>query len=280
MMQNLYILTLTYNGIDKLAKLKESLLPNLTDLNWTWLIKDNASTDNTVDVASAWDQNNKKQINVFKYKDNKQNFSEGCNYLFNQASPKDDDYIMLLNNDVVFNDSKSIKKMLGIIKNKNVGVVGARLLFTDSNKLQHAGVVFEKPHALPCHFRVREENDNNSEKNRIFQVVTGAVLLTKAEYYRNAFKNSNGVCGMDENYRWAFDDVDLNLSIGINMEKHVVYCGQTNISHESSATLKKTPVNKLFMNHNINYMLQKWKGRYKIDKELYAKNSDYNLWGI
>lgn len=279
-MNHLYIFTLNYNKRDSLTTLKESLLPNLVDIPFTWLIKDNASTDNSYDIASTWDEGNKKQINVIKYANNQQNFSEGMNYLFNQASPKDNDYVLLLNNDIKFNDTTSIKKMISIMnKDKNVGVVGARLLFPNTNKLQHCGVVFVPPHKLPMHYRVHETSDYSAEQNRLFQVVTGAVLLMKAGDYKRVHTNNNGVMGMDEEFRWCFDDVALCLSVGIKMQKKIVYCGQTNISHESSATLKTNPVNKLFMNHNVNQLIQKWGGKYKVDKELYVKNPKYNLYG-
>ena len=52
-MNKLHILTLTWNACDKLTKLKESLLPALSNIDYTWLIKDNASIDNTVSVAST-----------------------------------------------------------------------------------------------------------------------------------------------------------------------------------------------------------------------------------
>jgi GT2 family glycosyltransferase len=272
----LYILTLTWNASDKLSKLKESLLPALEGIDYTWLIRDNASKDNTIEVASTWGNN----VKVFAYKNNTQNFSTGMNFLFNEASPMDEDLVLLLNNDVVFNDKNSIKNLLDIINSdKHVGVVGAKLLYTGTSKLQHAGVVFDSQHKMPMHYRLNQFSDQVSSKNRLFQVVTGAVLLTKAEYFRNAFAdNKSGSKGMDENYHWAFDDVDLCLSIKYNMQKKVVYCGGTNIFHEESASLKKVPTNKLFMPHNTNYFLKKWSGRYLFDKDLYAKDTKYNLY--
>lgn len=272
----LYILTLTWNAVDKLTKLKESLLPALEGLDYTWLIKDNASKDNTVEVASTWGD----KVKVIPYKNNQQNFSAGMNYLFHEASPTEKDMVMLLNNDVVINDVKSIKNMTEIMnKDSSVGAVGCRLLFTDTDKLQHCGVIFDERFHLPAHFRSGEKSDANAEKNREFQVVTGAVLLTKAEYFKNACEtNKSGVKGMDENYHWAFDDVDLCLSIKYNMNKKIVYCGDTNIFHEESASLKKNPANKLFMNHNVSYLKNKWKGRYIMDKALYTKEPNYNLY--
>jgi O-antigen biosynthesis protein len=272
----LYILTLTWNGADKLSALHDSLMPALEEVDFRWLIKDNASKDDTVARALTWGD----KVTILPYKDNKQNFSEGCNFLFNAALPEDKDYVMLLNNDVVFNDKESIKKMLGIIqKDDSVGMVGARLLYTNTDSLQHAGVIFNSTYKTPMHFRAGQKSDADAEKNRMFQVVTGAVAITKAEYFRNAFtKNKSGINGMDENYFWAFDDVDLCLSIKYNLNKKIVYCGGTQIFHEESASLKKNPVNKLFLKPNLQYMFGKWKDRYVIDDRAYADDPKHNLY--
>lgn len=269
----LHLLTLTWNGADKLSKLKESLLPALEGINYNWLIKDNDSKDNTYEMASEW----KGNIKIIKYKNNLQNFSEGMNFLFNEAQPADDDLIMLLNNDVVFNDTTSIKNMVSLMKG-DVGAVGARLLFTGTNKLQHAGVIFDPRFRAPTHFRSGETSDKNSERNRIFQAVTGAVLLTKAEYFKNVCTtNKSGNKGMSEEFQWAFDDIDLCLSIRYNMNKKIVYCGNTNIFHEESASLKKNPVNRLFMPKNIACLRNKWDKSMIMDKEKYEKDIKYNL---
>lgn len=270
----LHILTLTWNGCEKLTKLKDSLLPALRDIEYTWWIKDNGSTDDTVKVTSDWGNN----VKVIAYKNNLQNFSQGMNFIFNEANPADDDLVLFLNNDVIFGDDSSLKKMIEIMKDQDVGIVGARLLYTNTDKLQHAGVVFLPQYQLPTHFRANETSDESAEKNRLFQVVTGAVLLTKGKYFRGAFKNTNGICGMDENYHWAFDDVDFCLSVGINLKKKIVYCGKTKIYHEESATLKKHPVNKLFMNHNASYFRSKWVNRCNMDLNAYASNPKYNLY--
>src|SRR5579885_2644456 len=161
----LYILTLTWNACEKITTLKNSLLPALSDIDYTWLIKDNASKDDTVKVISDWGE----RVRVIPYKDNLQNFSAGMNYLFREAAPKDDDYVMLLNNDVIFNDTTSIHNMLDILnKDPSVGVVGARLLYTNTDRLQHAGVVFHNTIQTPTHFRPNEKSDKNAEKNREF----------------------------------------------------------------------------------------------------------------
>lgn len=272
----LHILTLTWNACDKITALKNSLLPALENIDYQWLIKDNASKDETVKTISEWGD----KIKVIPYKDNLQNFSAGMNYLFHIAAPADDDYVMLLNNDVIFKDTTSIKNMMDILdKDKRVGAVGARLLYTNTDKLQHAGVVFHNKIGTPTHFRPAEVSDKHAERNREFQAVTAAVLITRADLFKKVCTtNKSGVVGMDENYHWAFDDVDLCLSIKYNLERKIVYCGKTNIFHEESASLKKNPTNKLFMSHNVNYLKNKWAKRYILDQDIYNKDSKHNLY--
>jgi GT2 family glycosyltransferase len=272
----LNIFTLTYNAEEKLTKLKESLLPCLDNIDYQWFIKDNKSKDNTLNTASQWNKN----IHVIPYKDNNQNFAEGMNYLVETAQPKDQDLMLLLNNDIIFNDKVSLKNMLDLMKKDNkIGVVGARLLYHNTNKLQHAGIIFNNLDQLPFNFRDLQTSDSHAEKNRYFQSVTGAVLLTKTDLYRNLCQtNKSGIKGMDEQYRWAFDDVDLCLSAKYNLQKDIVYCGKTNIFHDSSYSLKRNPVNMLFFGHNIFHFRKKWANRYMLDQKNYLNNNKYKIY--
>src|SRR5690606_396932 len=178
LMSKLHIFTLSWNGLDKLKSLKSGLEKSLNNIDYHWHIKSNGCHDGTFDEVSTWGS----QTTCYPYKDNNQNFSAGNNYIFNIVKPKDDDYILLLNNDVIFNDSKSLKNIINLFESqKNVGVVGAKLKYINTNKLQHAGVVFcRASRGLPFHYRLNAPDDKQASKNREFQVVTGAVLLTKA----------------------------------------------------------------------------------------------------
>lgn len=272
----LHIFTLTWNGSDKLARLYPTIMDNLIDVDYQFWVKDNGSTDNTIDLIKSW---NNDRVHTIAHPNNLDSFALGCNRLFNVSNPKDDDLILLLNNDVVFNDKHSLKRMLSIMKDPNVGVVGAKLNYPNSKKIQHAGVVFQTPLKMPVHFRANETEDDNAKLNREFQAITGAVFLTRASLYKNiCITNKSGFVGQDENLIWAFDDVCACLAIKYNMGKRIIYCGQTNISHEESATLVKNPVNKMFMKQNAVYLLKTWSHLYKLDAELYKANPKLNLY--
>ena len=269
----LNILTLNYNKCDNLCALHETMRTQELDTgSWTWFIKDNFSKDSSYEEA----KNHFKNTVAINYKNNLQNYSEGNNYLFNIAAPPDNDFILLLNNDILFNDRVSIGKMISLLKD-DVGVVGAKLLYTNKKRIQHAGVIFPN-HGLPLNHRRGDMDDVDASKNRYFQAITGAVMLMRAETYKNICKtNKSGINGLDENFVWCFDDVDACLSIKYNQNKKIVYCGETNISHEESLTLKTNPVNKLFMTHNVNIFQKKWKGKYINDLDRYTNDHNYNL---
>lgn len=274
----LHILTLTWNGIHLLRPLHASLMPALEGLDWKWHIKDNGSEDTTVSEIEAWknDSDGKSGIIPYAYPNNRQTFAEGMNYLFDKAKADPEDHILLLNNDVEIKDHDSIRNMIAAMTD-DVGAVGARLVFTGTNKIQHGGVIFTENHALPIHFRANEESDERAEQNRYFQAVTGAVVMTKAKYYDKICQdNKSGINGLDEKYVWMYEDIDACLAIAA-MGKKIVYCGKTNISHRESATLKENPVNKLFFTPNIQRFRSKWHGKYIIDEKIYKTTPDRGL---
>lgn len=262
----IHIFTLNWNGSLLLEKLEPGLIRNLknTQLDYEWYIRDNGSKDESIKKINAWDNS---KITVFDIGHNRDNFSQGVNYLFNKTATKDDDLILLLNNDVVFNDDVSLSNMLKLMT-PDVGIVGARLLYPGTNNLQHAGVIFsERYNSMPYHFRHKLESRPEDELNRYFQCVTAACCFISALDFKNAGQ-------MPEEMNWSFEDVLLNLRIG--QLKKIAYCGNTNISHGESISLKKNPVNKLFLSKNVENFRKLSKGLYHLDEDKYLNNPNYN----
>lgn len=262
----IHILTLTWNGLDKLQKLKDGLFNNLNQLDedYCWYIRDNGSKDKTVEEILTWDK-----VKTLTIDHNRDNFAQGVNSLFKTTNCNPNDLILLLNNDVQFTDDLSLRKMRELVTEEH-GAVGARLLYDGTNVLQHAGVIWSlKYGGNPYHYRHKEESDYQAERNRYFQAVTAACCFVKA-------KDFIAIGGMDEKLVWCFDDIDMCLALK-QLGKKNVYCGETKIFHEESASLKKNPVNKLFMNSNVTYFKTKWAGKYEIDHEKYLQNSDYQI---
>lgn len=244
----LHIMTLHWNNVDKIKRLYESF--NFTDYKW-W-IKDNGSTDGSKEYLDSIANDN---IDVYYCGHNRDSFAKGMNTIFKRIDYKDGDNILLLNNDVYFSSDNSIEKMISCLKD-DVGIVGARILYPGSNLLQHGGVEFPDNYGgLPRHFRHKEKSTKSDEIVKMMPAVTGAVMLMRASDYEKY--------GMlDEGFVWAFEDIDLCLKVG--RDKKVIYCGETEIYHEESASLKVNPINNLMFSNNKKYFIKKWAARVPI----------------
>lgn len=264
----LHVVTLTWDGQEKI----ERLIPGLRDsmdyleqqkgIKSKWHVRDNGSKDDTVRII----RERMPGARIFEAGHNRHSFSQGVNSIADKVA--EDDFLLLLNNDIQFIGEKNLFRMFDLMEKTKSGAVGARLLYTGTDKLQHAGVIFAKRYnGLPFHYRPGEKTDEQAEKNRFFQAVTAACCLVRGSAWVR-------VKGLDEGYKWAFEDIDLCLKIG--QQDKIAYCGKTKIFHDESATLKRNPVNQMFLSKNVQLFRKKWANKYKLDLETYEKNPNYN----
>lgn len=262
----LHVFCLNWNGENLLNTLLISLLENLKNISQDYSIhiRDNGSTDNSINIIKKY------SINLYSIAHNRDSFSEGMNFLLKETKPDDEDYILLLNNDINFISNNNLNKMIKLQQKTKAGMVGAKL-FYPNKLLSHYGIIFShKYNTLPWNFKSGEKTSKYDNNNRKFQAVTAACCLVTG----HALKKANG---FDPEYKWSFEDVDLALNISKIQKLPIVCCGDTNIIHETSISLKKNPVNKLFLNHNVKRFRNKWNNKYIIDHELYLNNKNYGL---
>jgi len=276
---NVFAITLTWNGMEHLKRLKRSLdnvVKNLdSKIKFYWFVKDNNSSDATEKTfTEKWTED---WIKYFRFVDNRDNYAEGNNYLYEKVKKfekfnKNEDIILYLNNDIIFDDgAKSLEKMLDLF-NDDVGIVGAKLLYP-SGKLQHAGVIFSKKMGnLPFHLKRGRNDDVYTKVNREFQAVTFACAMVKPTCI-DALPGGK----MDEKYVWCWDDVNTCLQICKIQNKKIIYCGQTVITHGESETLKRNPINQFFFKQNCALFRKDWDGKYDVDEERYLADGNYRI---
>jgi GT2 family glycosyltransferase len=268
----LHALTLSWNGYSKLNKLYPGLMNNFNSIlksekgltDCIWHLRDNGSKDETVKEAKAWNS-----TLTYDVGHNRDNFAKCVNYLFKEAKPADDDFVLLLNNDIVFPDKDSLRELFYVHNKTQSDVVGCKLLYENTNKLQHAGVIFSNVGNFIQHYRAGDVDDRISSTHRYFQAVTAACCLVKVK----AFKD---VGLMNENYFWCFEDIDMCLKIGQLKKNNIAYCGTSFIYHEESASLKKNPINQMYLGKNIALFQKTWLKKYDIDHMKYVKSETYN----
>ncbi len=174
--------------------------------NYEIIVVENNSTKKEI-----WDyyeeiQKNNNNIIVKKMEINEFNYSKINNYGAQFASG---DYILLLNNDTKVITNNWLELMLGICQRKDVGIVGAKLLYPD-NTTQHCGVVVGIGGvAGHVNTNLRENEPGYFSRANVignFSAVTAACLMIKKSVF-------DEVGGLEEKLKVAFNDIDLCLKV-------------------------------------------------------------------
>ena len=119
------------------------------------------------------------------------------------------EYLLLLNNDTELISPEIFHSMLGYARRPEVGIVGAKLLFSD-HTVQHAGVLVGAGGLADHVFKGIHEDApgymGRAVSSQDVSAVTAACLLIKTSVF-------DEVGGLDPEFQVAFNDVDLCLKV-------------------------------------------------------------------
>ena len=195
------------------------------------------------------------------------NFSALVNYGVEMA---DGEYLLLLNNDTRMINENAISEMMGFVRRKDVGAVGARLYY-GNNTVQHAGLILGLGGVANSQFhgsgREQVGYFYRSTCVQDLSAVTGACLLTsKADY--------QAVGGFDEKLAVAFNDVDYCLKLRAK-DLLCVYTPFSEWYHLESLSRgldHEDPAKKARMDQETEYFMSKWKDVYEQGDPYYNPN--------
>ncbi len=199
----------TRDRLEYLEPCIESLLARTDYAHYEVLVVDNQSEDpDTLAYLKALARRDPQRIRVLRYP-HPFNFAAISNMAAREARGE---YLLFLNNDTQIVHSEWLARMMQHAQRPEIGIVGARLVFPETGKLQHAGVVLGldtvagHPYVGLLHLKDpgymgRAQVDQN------YSAVTGACLLVRRAVYEQ-------VGGMDEERFWtSFNDIDLCLKV-------------------------------------------------------------------
>nr|WP_156826240.1 glycosyltransferase family 2 protein [Paenibacillus terrigena] len=223
------------------------------------IVIDNGTDDEiTLELFEYWIN---KEIDRFRVirADIPFNYSKLNNIGVNYAKG---DLILLLNNDIEVISESWLSDMAGQAIRKEVGVVGACLLYPD-NTIQHAGVVLGIG-GVAGHSHKYFDSNENGYFSRIkmvsnYSAVTAACLMVKKTRFLE-------VGGLEEELAVAFNDVDFCLKIREKGYNNVWLPHVKLYHHESkSRGHEDTPEKIERFNREVNYMKKKWGEKLEID---------------
>lgn len=167
--------------------------------NYEIIVIDNGSND---DSRNKYGQLCKENNCIYYYEKMEFNFSKMCNLGSKIANG---DYLLFLNDDIEVLEKDWLEILLGHASVKHIGAVGAKLLYPNSNTIQHIGITnlrIGPSHSLigfddrTIYYYGRNRMDYN------FIAVTGACLMVE----KRKFEEVNG---FDEKLSVAYNDVDI-----------------------------------------------------------------------
>ncbi|MDA8094524.1 MAG: glycosyltransferase [Betaproteobacteria bacterium] len=226
------IIVPTKDKLEFLEPCVESVVGKTTYPNYELIIVDNQSEDpDALEYLAAVEARHADRVRIVTY-DHPFNFSAICNAAAQAARGE---YLLLLNNDTQVLQGEWLDRMMSHAQRPEVGVVGARLIYPESGKIQHAGVVLGLG-GVAEHPGAGEELANAGYMNRLqidqnFSAVTGACLLTRKSLY-------GAMGGLDaEGLRNRYNDVDYCLKVREAGYK-IVWTPYATLVHHESITQK------------------------------------------
>jgi len=221
------LIILTRDKVNLLQQCVDTLLERTLYKNYEVVIVDNGSIED--DTFLYFKKIQRIHSNVCVVRDDRPfNFSALNNFGVNHCSGE---VLGFLNNDLKFVQVEWLEKMVAHVVRKEVGAVGARLLFPN-NLLQHGGVMLGIGGVAGHNHKGHPKEDpgyfNRAILSQNLSAVTGACMLMRREVFER-------VKGFDEELSVAFNDVDLCLRIRAAGFR-VVYEPRAELYHYESAS--------------------------------------------
>lgn len=171
--------------------------------NYEIIVVDNGSAEET---HAKYTQMCKELECKYHYAPMEFNFSKMCNI---GAHLADGQFLLFLNDDIRVEGAEWLERMLGHAQQPHTGAVGCKLIYPNTNLIQHVGVVSFM--VGPGHAFQRINDDLNCYwgRNKLeynYSAVTGACLMIDRKKY-------DQVGGFSEQLPVAYNDIDLCFNL-------------------------------------------------------------------
>ncbi len=211
----------TFNQVDLIKQCIQSLKPTIAGKNYEILVIDDGSEAGIQQQLLAWGA--QENVRVIAKPEN-QGFSRSVNEGIQAATGR---YIMLVNNDILFNQPEWLDHMLNTMKSSpDIGIAGARLLYPDLT-IQHGGMVFEN-NCFQHRYRHMPGDLQQAKSVEDNVALTGALFLIEQKLVQD-------IGLFSEEYFTAYEDVDFCYRARLKGWR-VVYCGAAAAIHLEGKT--------------------------------------------
>lgn len=207
-----------------LKKCLDTLKKTAADISYEVLLVDNGSgeavkkkiEEMTADAPDI----------LYIYEPMEFNFSKMCNLGAERAKGS---LLLFLNDDIEATHTGWLSDMAKLAERPHVGAVGCKLLYPDTDKIQHAGIT-NLPMGPVHKLQFLRDNkcyyDNRNRGIRNVSAVTAACLMVR----REVFEEAGGFC---ESMQVAFNDVDFCFTL-LEQGYYNAVCNHIHLLHHES----------------------------------------------
>lgn len=259
-MENIFdasIIIPVYNGLSDTERCLIALGANTDGAKFEVIIVDNASSDGTPEFLATLGGDVRIITNTSNL-----GFAKACNQGARAAAGR---YIVLLNNDTIPQPGWLGELIAIADAEPTVAIVGSRLIYPGSSRIQHAGIVFgplREPYHIYQNIDAEHEAVNAVEE---FQAVTAACMLVRREVLLEA-----GL--FDEQYVNGYEDIDLCLKVRA-LGHRIMYTPKSVLYHAEFSTAGR----KDRQAENMALFLKLWKNKIEPDEEYYYKKHGHKI---
>lgn len=213
------------------------------------VVENNSESEEIFSYYKELEENSKIRVVTWEQEFN---YSKINNYGVDYA---EGDYIVLLNNDVEVISEEWLTEMLANCQRKEVGIVGAKLLYPD-NTVQHSGVIIGLG-GIAGHAFVGADRNDPGYFGRAFvqqdlSAVTAACLMVSKAVFEEVGR-------LEEQLQVAFNDIDFCLKVREAGYLVVLNPNVLLYHYESkSRGAEDTPEKMRRFQREIKFMEQKW----------------------
>ena len=193
------IVILSKDNPDILSRCITSIISKNNYKNYEIIVVDNGSTAANKRLYENLCSENKC---IYHYEPMDFNFSKMCN---KGASLSSGSYLLFLNDDIEVIQEKWLERMLGQASLSYAGAVGAKLLYPDSDLIQHTGVIniMNGPSHALCGYSDKDmcAFARNIMDFNYLAVTAACLMISKEKFYE--------IGAFDESMAVSYNDVEL-----------------------------------------------------------------------
>lgn len=222
--------------------------------HWEIIVVDNGSTEAaTLALFEKYQAELGTAFSVYRH-DIPFNFSKLVNQGIKVAKGE---IILLLNNDTeILGPPDWLQEMIGFAQHPEVACVGGKLLYTEDNTIQHAGIICGVA-GIANHSHRHFPAESRGYFDRLamvanYSAITGACLMVRRKLW-------DDLNGFDENLAIAFNDIDFCLKLLRKGLRNLVLPQVTFYHYESKTRgLEDTVTKQGRINEESAYLEQRW----------------------